>query len=262
MIIDAHTHLHFEDFKNKQDEIIWRFRAIDGQKMVTVSITPDDFDWAIACAKKYSSLVKTTIWVHPCYVEKVLDLESCKNQLIQQYQDYSDMIVAIGECGTDRYRPVSDEWYDLQKKFLQMQCELAIEFWLPLMIHSRADFAWSFEIISKYPNLDTYRHCRTYWENEMNQIFSTMKWRARFGLWWAVTYKKSYEIRACVQKMPLESIFCETDAPYLTPQAVRWQLNEPSFIQYTYQFVAELLWLKVEDFCDIVEWNHREFWKI
>lgn len=262
MIIDAHTHLHFEDFLSRTDEIIWRFRAIGWDKMVTVAITPDDFETAIKLVQQHPDLIKTTIWAHPCYVEQIASVQECKNQLIKQFQQYSDSIVAVGECGSDRYWPVSDEWYELQQQFLQMQCELAIELWLPLMIHSRADFEWSIETIGKYPQLDTYRHCRTYWIAEAQRVISVMKWKIRFGFGGVVTYKKSDELRECFKQLPLEMIFCETDAPYLAPQQVRWQQNEPSFVNYTYQFLADLLHMDVEKFSWMIEKNHQDFWRL
>lgn len=75
------------------------------------------------------------------------------------YEANKEYIVAIGECGIDTYYPGSENSLPLQKKLFALQCDLAKELQLPIMIHVRKDFASAFEILKNYRDMTVYIHC-------------------------------------------------------------------------------------------------------
>jgi len=77
-----------------------------------------------------------------------------------------------------------------------------------------------------------------------------------------ITYKKTEDLRESLQLVPLQQLLLETDAPYLTPQAVRGQDNHPANVKYIYDFVAEMLKISPEALSQQLEANFRSVYKI
>jgi TatD DNase family protein len=86
------------------------------------------------------------------------------------YEDNKDHIVAIGECGIDTYYPGSENSLSLQKQLFTLQCNLAQELHLPLMIHIRKDFLSAFEILKNYRDMTIYVHCRGFGPEEVEML--------------------------------------------------------------------------------------------
>ena len=71
----------------------------------------------------------------------------------------------------------------------------------------------------------------------------------------SITYKNAESSREIVKKIPLESLLVETDAPFLTPEPFRGKRNEPSYVQYTAQKVAEIKKLPFEKVAEVTTEN-------
>jgi len=85
--------------------------------------------------------------------QKILDLK-------KMYEEYKNVVVAIGECGIDTYYPGSEAFLPLQQQLFVAQCDLAKELGLPLMLHIRKDFDTAFNILQNYRDMTIYIHCR------------------------------------------------------------------------------------------------------
>lgn len=101
-----------------------------------------------------------------------------------------------------------------------MQCDLARENQLPIVIHSRDAFQETFDILKNYSDLKIYFHCRSYNKEALEILLSTFPkiWIGYNGI---LTYPKSHENRESLLATPLNNIVLETDAPYLAPQGFR-----------------------------------------
>jgi TatD DNase family protein len=86
------------------------------------------------------------------------------------YAENKKYIVAIGECGIDTYYPGSENSLPIQKKLFALQCDLAKEFMLPLMVHIRKDFESAFEILKHYHDMTIYIHCRGFGPEEIEKL--------------------------------------------------------------------------------------------
>lgn len=118
--------------------------------------------------------VKSTIGYHPeCCHDGEITEENIQQKIVdlkKLYQENKAYIVAIGECGIDTYYPGSEEHLELQKKLFALQCDLAKELDLPLMVHIRKDFASAFEILQMYRDLTVYIHCRGFGPEEVKRL--------------------------------------------------------------------------------------------
>jgi len=108
--------------------------------------------------------VKATIGYHPdsCSNGEITEqnLQEKIQGLRKLYEENKEYVVAIGECGIDTYYPGTEDSLPLQKKLFALQCDLAKELNLPIMLHIRKDFESALEILKQYQNMTIYVHCR------------------------------------------------------------------------------------------------------
>ncbi len=214
-------------------------------------------------------IVKSTIGYHPdCCNNGQITEENLQQKMIELEKLYDmnkEYIVAIGECGIDTYYPGTDSSLPLQKKLFILQCDLAKKLHLPLMLHIRKDFETAFEILQNYTDLIIYVHCRGFGPEEvkMLQVASSKLWRRLFiGFCGNVTYKNAQLLRDSLAILPLDHLLLETDAPWLSPQVVRWTTNTPANVKHIYEFVADFLSIEKNVLADQIEKNFRHLYSI
>jgi TatD DNase family protein len=158
--------------------------------------------------------------------------------------------VAIGETGLDFYRdrtPPAD-----QQRAFEAQITLARETGKPLVIHTRAaDEPTIATLAEQAEGIQVILHCFS--------MADRVEECAAHGWWFSfagnVTYPSAKDLAAAAEQVPEDRLLVETDAPYLTPQAVRKERNQPAFVTHTARFVAERRGLTYEDLEAIVERN-------
>jgi len=276
-LYDAHCHLNEEHLFPRREECLKNF--VDAGWVWIVNAWACQFynEKGIEIAKSVFDsrvFVKSTVWLHPEVViahESTLpevhkeNLQEKIQNLKVMIQENREYVVAVGECGIDLHFPGADATLDLQKELFVAQCVLARELDLPLMVHSRDAFDQTFDILKNYTDLVVYIHCRGYGPEEMKILNSKfplwdkdkwiLNWKLFIGFCGNVTYKKAENIRETLKLVPLESLLLETDAPYLSPQAIRGQMNEPVNVKYVYEFVADFLGVGVEVLVEQLEKN-------
>lgn len=158
--------------------------------------------------------------------------------------------VAIGESGLDFYRdgaPAAD-----QARAFAAQIELARELGKPLVIHCRAaDREVLEQLASEAEGVAVVMHCFS-----MPQRLEECLTRG-YAISFAgnVTYKSASDLAQAARMVPEESLLLETDAPYLTPQAVRRERNRPAFVMHTAQLIAHLRGITMQRLDEVVEAN-------
>ena len=163
------------------------------------------------------------------------------DDLISKYREY---IVAVGECGFDfHYLSDNPETASLQKVFQEVwfseQWELAQKYSLPLVIHTRDAREATLGFMKSNGINKCVMHCFSEdWEFARELLdFSDEIYFSFSGI---LTYKKSEKIQEAAVHIPIDRILVETDAPFLAPQIVRGQVNEPAYTRYTLEKLAEL----------------------
>lgn len=285
MLIDTHTHINFNAFKDNADEIIRRTLA-KNIWMINVGSQSTTSQRAIALAEKYPEGVYAAIGLHPTHLfEMQVDESEVGVRFKSRKEDwgydfYKDLaqnkkVVAIGEVGLD-YHFIPKE-IDLekakskQKEVFMKALDLADEMNLPVIIHSRDTHAEVAEILKSY--LDAGRlkrrgvsHCFTgSWEEA--QKYLELGFLISFtGI---ITFNpRPSQISAqekllqVVKNIPLDKCMVETDAPYLAPEPYRGKQNEPLYVEYVARKIAEIKNIGFEEVAQTTTKTAKFFFRI
>lgn len=246
---DSHTHLNSEAMYLQRQQYMDLFVQAWGKWLVNSGASEFYNEKGIEIAKeslqKYTNLrVKATLGRHPLEaVEKIITQENYIQKvedLKKQYLTNKEHIVAIGEIWIDVHFPNGQETLGLQRELFALQCDLAQELNLPIMIHSRDEFDQTIDILQNYKNQTIYFHCWGYGPEEYRRL-NDMFPNVFVGFCGNVTYKNAQALRDTLAIVDKNQLVLETDAPYLAPQVVRWETNHPAYVGYIYDFVSQQL---------------------
>lgn len=229
MLVDTHAHIHFDEFRAELDDILARAHEAGVDKLICVGVNESDSAQAVAVAKAYEN-VWASVGLHPhdadhgyVALEEIAELAEL------------EPVVAIGECGLDQYK--SETSLDEQERALRYQIELATEHDLPMIFHVRNAFSDFWRILDDYDSVRGVVHSFTAGPKELEGSLDRGLYIALNGI---MTFSKDEAQLAAAKQVPDDRLILETDCPFLAPVPMRGRRNEPSYITYTAQFLAEL----------------------
>lgn len=236
-LMDTHCHLYDKQFNDDFDDVINRAFENNVKLMIIPASDLETSFLASELASKYKE-VYFCAGIHPHDSEKAFvdDLKTIESLLAKE------KAVAIGEIGLDYHYNFSPR--DVQIRTLENQLFLAKKLNLPIVVHSRE----CFDDLSKILKSSDYG-------NGVIHCFSGDREEAKFyldlgfylGFTGNITFKNAEDIREAVKYAPLDRILTETDSPYLAPIPKRGRRNEPSFIPFIANKLAELKNVSVEE---------------
>lgn len=231
MLVDSHAHLEMNEFDSDREAVIGRALKEGIDFIVTVGTNLKLSLKAASLADQYENIY-ATVGVHPHDVAKAdqKTLDALK-QLVHQ----SKKIVAYGEIGLDFFRNISPR--EKQRELFGLQLELANELDLPVVIHDREAHQQSLETVRASGVRRGVFHC---FSGDYDMAKKCIGLGFSISIPGVVTFDKSKTLQDVAEKVPLSSLLLETDAPYLAPVPHRGKRNEPSFIVYTAQKVAQI----------------------
>ena len=239
-MIDTHTHLYLEQFKDDIDDVIYRAKNIGVHRFYLPSISSKYNRSMRDLEKKFPDDISCMIGLHPCYVDD--DFQSEINFVKKQINEHD--YKAIGEIGIDLFH--EKKYFTQQVIAFEEQIKLAIEYGLPIVIHSRDSFDEIFKVLEKYKSekLRGIFHCFTGNLDQANKIIDL---NFHLGIGGVVTFKNG-KISEFLNAVPIDKIVLETDSPYLAPEPLRGKSNEPSYIIHTVKFLSNLKNISFENF--------------
>jgi TatD DNase family protein len=233
-VIDSHTHLHL--CQEPDAELVAEAEAAGVTRMLTVGIDGTSCRAALAAAVDFPQ-VYAAIGRHPNVAKGFDDADLAELRALAAHE----RCAAIGESGLDFYRdtaPRAD-----QERAFAAQIALARETGKPLVIHSRAaDEATLEQLAAEADGVSVVMHCFSMPE----QLEECARRGYAISFAGNVTYKSATDLADAARRAPEELLLVETDAPYLTPQAVRKQRNRPALVVHTAAFVAGVRGVSVE----------------
>jgi TatD DNase family protein len=243
-VIDSHTHLHL--CEPPDAELVARADAAGVTRMLTVGIDGASCRAALAAAEGFPQ-VYAAIGRHPTAAKGFDDADLAELRALAAHE----RCAAIGETGLDFYRESAPPRADQERAFAA-QIELARETGKPLVIHTRAAEEETLaQLAAEAQGVSVVMHCFSMPERLRECV-------ARgYAISFAgnVTYKSAADLAQAAREVPEELLLVETDAPYLTPQVVRKDRNEPAFVAHTAAFIADLRSLQTEQLDAIVTRN-------
>ncbi|MBK7499194.1 MAG: YchF/TatD family DNA exonuclease [Ignavibacteriales bacterium] len=254
MFIDTHAHLFFENFKEDVDEVIQRAKD-NGVDFIVVPATDiKTAKEAITLAEKYEQIY-ATVGIHPH------DTKEWNESLLFEIEELAKhpKVVAIGEIGLDYYYDFSPQ--DQQIKAFKSQLDLATKLQLPVVIHNRDSDGDMMDIIQSYcgTGLKAQFHC---YNGSLSDALEFMKMNHFISFTGNITFKKSDGLREILSHIDLNHLMLETDSPFMTPVPFRGKRNEPSYVSYVAQQVADVHKISMEEVGRITSLNAFRFFGI
>ncbi len=252
MLIDTHSHLNFNAFKNDADEVVRRALQKDIW-MINVGSQYSTSERAVFMAEKHPDGVYASIGIHPIHLselvfkDKVDENEEVEfHPSVEEFDEEkyiklaeSKKVMAIGEIGLDYFHNKDNK--EKQKEVFSAQIDMAMKLNLPIIIHCREAHNDVMEILRDKKKLYGEKlqgvvHC---FSGRLSQAkIYTEELGFCLGFNGIITFDRSYD--KVVREIDPKYILIETDCPYLTPVPFRGKRNEPAYVEYVAEKIAEI----------------------
>jgi TatD DNase family protein len=254
---DTHCHLNYHSFEEDLSTVIKRASDHGLDKIMIPGIDIPACHKAVEISEQFSNCY-AALGIHPN------DANTWNEDTIHQLRvmkSQSNNVLAIGEIGLDYYRDWSTP--TLQKTILREQLALAKELNLPIIVHIRETIEDSFNILFEWQAiLENEKHPLAKrpgvlhaFPGSLEDGLEAIDHHFKIGVGGQVTFKSAAKLRAIVTELPLTSILLETDAPFLTPHPHRGKRNEPAYIPFIAEKIAELKDISLEEVSKITTAN-------
>jgi TatD DNase family protein len=242
-VIDSHTHL--DRGPAPEAELVQAAREAGVRRILTIGIDAESRRAALAAAETYDE-VYAAIGHHPNNAAGYDDAITEELRALAAHP----RCLAIGETGLDDYRDYAPR-LDQERAF-RAQIGLAREVGKPLVIHTRAAEDDTMGMLAEFAQgVEVILHCFSM-PDRLEACLDRGYWISFAG---NVTYPKAGDLAEAAERVPLDRLLVETDAPYLTPQPVRKHRNQPAYVVHTAQFIAERRGIAYEELEAAVEAN-------
>jgi len=238
LFADTHCHLDFPQFDADRDAVIARAREAGVGRIVVPGTNLASSRRAVALAEAHPE-VFAAVGVHPS------STAGFGAEVLRELRELarSQKVVGIGEIGIDLYwksAPLAE-----QQRAFRAQIELAAELEKPVIVHDREAHAEVLAVLREVqPAAGTVMHS---FSGDRTLAEAALELGFYLGVDGPLTYKKNDGLRAIFTAAALDRILIETDAPYLTPQAQRGKRNEPAYVRYVAEKLAEMRGGTVEE---------------
>ncbi len=252
-MIDSHAHLDDKQFNYDRDSIIKDLKENYVAYFINPASDMESSRNSLELSDKYE-FIFSAVGVHPHEAEGFTD--EMLNELKEMAKNKK--VVAIGEIGLDYYYDNSPR--DIQKEVFRRQMELAKELKLPVIIHSRDAYGDTFDILNEFKDeVIGVMHCYS-GSIEMAERYMSLGYYISFA--GPVTFKNATNVKDAAKKVPMNRMLIETDSPYLTPTPNRGKRNEPKYVKYVAETIANLREIPLSDLVENTRNNTIELFNL
>lgn len=267
-MIDTHCHLNFKAFKNDLKEVINRAEKAGVTKIIIPGAKIHSSQVAVDISSSISSCFAAT-GIHPHHTEEFLRLgkESTEDTLLNLAK--SPKTAAIGEIGMDYYSykgypDITADNKKSQQELFEVQLDIAMKLNLPVILHCREAHDDQISILRSFnygggKSIRGVFHC---FGGEKKHLTEVLNMGFYVGFDGNITYPENIPLRELVAYTPADRLLLETDAPFLTPVPHRGTRNEPSFLTFTAQSVAESWRKDTESVGEITSQNALKLFRL
>lgn len=253
-ITDTHAHIYLPEFEEARKEMLERADKEGVKKILLPAIDSESHAALVELATQFPGICQPMMGLHPCYVK-----ENFRDELriAREYLE-KEGFVAVGEIGLDFYWDKT--FTEQQYLAFEEQIRWALEFDLPIAIHSRNSTDACIEVVrrNQYGKLKGVFHC---FSGSADQAQKIMDLGFYLGIGGVVTFKNG-GLDKVFETIGLDRVVLETDAPYLAPVPFRGKRNEPAYLKYVVEKLAQLKNCAVEEVAEITERNMRELFRL
>jgi TatD DNase family protein len=247
-MIDTHAHVYDAKFDQDRPEMIQRAKDAGITKILMPNCAAETVDAMLACEQQFPNYCIPMMGLHPCYVSDfTLDAEI---KTVEKWLA-NKTFCAVGEIGLDYYW--DKNFVAEQQKAFRHQIELALQYKLPIVVHSRDSNEDCIAIVQEYisKGLRGVFHC---FSGTLQQAQQLTDIGFYLGIGGVLTYKKS-GLSEIISTINTKYLLIETDSPYLAPSPHRGKRNEPAFTTFVAQQLADIHQTSVEKMIEITTQN-------
>ncbi len=253
MYVDSHCHINFPALLPELDNVLALMRTNQVTAALCVSVDMESFDAVNSIATQHAHIF-ASVGVHPNHHEGA---EPDELELVRLAS--LPKVVAIGETGLDYFRQAGDAWPQQQR--FRTHIRAAVKAGKPLIVHTRQAAADTLRIMKEENARDVggVMHCFT---EDWDTAQKAMDQGFFISLSGIVSFKNAVEVRVVAQKIPLSRLLIETDSPYLAPVPFRGKTNQPGYVKYVAEAIAELRGVSPEEIGQATTENFRSLFKV
>ena len=251
MLIDTHCHLNFNKFDEDRRAVIQRAAEAGVKRLLIPALDLESSLLAVKLAETHPNLF-AAVGFHPTDLDKFSETAF---EEIKKFAHHTS-VVAIGEIGIDYYWVKEREQRTLQHEVLRKQLVFAAAVNKPVIIHMREEddswfgqasvdllrilSEWHGELSAQSHPLAAKPGVLHSYNGNLETAQKALAYNFYIGVTGSVTYKNAEEKRNIIKQLPLTKLLIETDAPFLTPVPQRGKRNEPAFVVYIADKIAEI----------------------
>lgn len=253
-LIDTHCHIYSSEFSVDRSAMLARAESEGIAKMLMPAIDSTSHEEMLRLEAEFPGKCRSMMGLHPCSVkENYLDELNVVEQWFAKRS-----FVAVGETGLDFYWDLT--YKKEQYEVFQRQIEWALQFDIPVVIHSRNSITECIATVASNQNgnLRGVFHC---FSGSVEQAQKVIDLNFFLGIGGVLTFKKS-GLDAVIEKIELKHIVLETDAPYLAPVPFRGKRNECSYTKYVAEKLAEIKKTSIEDIAAATTANAEKLFRL
>ena len=256
MLIDSHAHIQGKEYSEERDAVIARAHEAGVEKIIAVGGAGDmsSNTEAIALAAAFPSIY-ATVGVHPHDAKDVGGEELRELAALTS----NAKVIAVGETGLDYYYNHSP--HDVQRRVFTHFIHMARDTGLPLVVHERDAARETAELLRSEGGQDLRGviHCFTGDYDAASAYLDLGFYLSFTGI---ITFKNAGPLREVVRNVALERMLVETDSPFLTPVPHRGKRNEPAYVRFVAETIAEIKGVVLEEVAETTTRNVQDLFKI
>ena len=253
-MIDSHCHLDHEPLFSNINEIISRSKKIGLKKILTISTSIKSFENVLKIIE-LDTIIYGTIGIHPHESDK----DKVSSNYLTLNAKKNKKIIGIGETGLDFYYENSKKNNQIDSFIKHIDASISLNY--PLIVHSRNAEKETFDILNQYKNtnIKILMHCFTGSKEFAKKLMSLNAYFSASGI---ITFKNSLDLQETFKFIDKNKILIETDSPFLAPIPMRGKKNEPSYIKYTLEKLAEIKKLSLESVDKVTTNNFNNLFSV
>ena len=252
MLFDTHAHMNDPAFDEDRESVFLSLKDKGVGNVMNVGCCLASSKDCIALAEKYP-FVYASVGTHPDSADEV------NEEVLEAYRQMAKhpKVLAIGEIGLDYYYETIPR--EIQIKAFRMQMELARELNMPVIIHERNAHDDGMRVVKEFKDVTGVFHCYS-GSAEMARQLVDLGWY--IGFTGVLTFKNARKAVETAQRIPLERIVLETDCPFMAPEPFRGKRNDPGYVPYMAQKLAEIRGIDLEEVIAATTQNAKKLYRI
>lgn len=246
-LFDTHNHLNADQFLGRESEVLAAAKAHDVAFMAVVGFDEKTIERSLQLSRRYPEVISVLGW-HP--TEAYRYTQAIEDALIAQLSEAK--VQMLGEIGLDYYWDKQHK--DQQAKVFRRLIAIAKEHHLPITIHNRDATEDVYQILKEegVPAAGGIMHS---FGESLDAAYRFLDLGMHLSFSGVVTFKKAEEVREVAKMVPADRLLIETDAPYLAPHPFRGKENQPAYVRYVAEMLAQVREVDLTEIAEITSHN-------